>query len=315
MAEKRMIHRRITESDKLLELAQRGHYRACMIYAFHLPYLDKAGRMRANPHGLKGTTWEAWPMTAADIAHDLDQMADVGLVVLYRSQRHELLAEYTKFTDAAGGFNKPHNNEPESELPAPGSEGCSVRTALDVVTAGAHNVPHNVVGNVLPNVAPEYEYEYERERERESNPEPKDDSNSSEARTYEALASGRYDSQDASRARSFFKRLIGTDNAKHPQCVDNLTRWYQDRAETEIRALWQRAKDNPDGKERLFWFIDVLNGRRRAPKETADDPHSVGSTATHPEHGTVTIAGRKGGEYLVTLHTGEVERVAAEALS
>ena len=83
---------------------------------------------------------------------------------------------------------------------------------------------------------------------------------SSEARHMEYLTTGHAESQTATPARAFFRRLIGTQNANHPQARDELTRWYTDHGETAIRDLWTKAKDNPENKPRLFWFIDALNG-------------------------------------------------------
>ena len=87
-----------------------------------------------------------------------------------------------------------------------------------------------------------------------------DDFDSAEARTMHALTTGRSDHRDAPLARAFFSRLIGNDNARHPQCRDNLTRWYQDFTEPEIRALWDAARQNPENKPRLYYFVDALNG-------------------------------------------------------
>ena len=96
MAEKRMVHRNITKSDKLLRVANTRGWRAFSLYMAHMPYLDKAGRMKANPLGLKGTIWEVHPITTEEIAGDLDALADAGLLRLYRTPKGELVMQYGK---------------------------------------------------------------------------------------------------------------------------------------------------------------------------------------------------------------------------
>ena len=152
MAEKRMLHRNITKSDKLLRVTQTRGWRAFALYAAHLPYLDKAGRMKANPYGLKGTIWEAHPITAEDLAGDLDALADAGLLRIYRTPKGEIIMQYAKFDEAHSGFNKPHANEHESDFPEPDAPGCAPVRATDAVQDAAPAVPDNVVDNVPDNV-------------------------------------------------------------------------------------------------------------------------------------------------------------------
>jgi hypothetical protein len=179
MAEKRMVHRNITKSDKLLRVINTRGWRAFALYTAHIPFLDKSGRMKANPLGLKGTTWEAHPITAEELAGDLDALADAGLLRIYRTPKNEVVMQYAKFDEEHDGFNKPHPNEPESEFPAADAPGCARVRAMDVVLGVTRavadnvptNVPDNVVDNVPPkvppqrsdNVAPEYELEKEKE--------------------------------------------------------------------------------------------------------------------------------------------------------
>jgi len=167
MAEKRMVHRNITKSDKLLRVTETRGWRAFALYMAHIPYLDKSGRMKANHWGLKGTTWEVWPVTAEEIAGDLDALANAGLIRLYRTPKGEIVMQYAKFDEEHGGFNKPHPNEPDSDYPDPDSPGCRDER----VSAVVRNVPDNVVDNVPPQrsdiVASEYELEKEKEIEKE----------------------------------------------------------------------------------------------------------------------------------------------------
>jgi hypothetical protein len=175
MAEKRMVHRNITKSDKLLHITRTRGWRAFGMYMAHMPYLDKAGRMKANPLGLKGTIWEVHPVTVDEIAGDLDALAQVGLIRLYRTPKGEIVMQYAKFDEEHGGFNKPHPNEPESDFPDPDSEGCREERVSLVADNVLDNVPDNVVTNVptinppqrSETVAPEYELEKEKEIEKE----------------------------------------------------------------------------------------------------------------------------------------------------
>jgi hypothetical protein len=148
MAEKRMIHRRIVESDKLRALANAGKYRACFYYAAFLPYYDRAGRMNANPMLLKGSLFEGYDVTVEDIEESLRDLANVGLIKLYRNGRHAYLIQCEKFLKEDGGFNTPHPKEPPSILPGPEDAGSALGTAPVPVPEVARNVPGNVRGEI-----------------------------------------------------------------------------------------------------------------------------------------------------------------------
>jgi hypothetical protein len=143
MATKRMISRRITESDKMLALA--GNDRARFVYAALLPHTDKAGCVNANPYGLKGSVFEGFEYTVADIAGALQALSDVGLIVLYSSGRHQLIAQFVKFEK----FNKPHKNEAESDFPRLGDKGTAKVTDVAAATGitglrdSAATIPRN----------------------------------------------------------------------------------------------------------------------------------------------------------------------------
>jgi hypothetical protein len=148
MAEKRMIHRRIVESDKLRALANAGKYRACFYYAAFLAYYDRAGRMNANPMLLKGSLFEGYDITVADIEESLRDLADVGLVKLYRNGRHDWLIQCEKFLKDDGGFNTPHPKEPPSALPGPEDAGSALRTAPAPIPETTGKIPGNVPGEI-----------------------------------------------------------------------------------------------------------------------------------------------------------------------
>lgn len=255
-----MIHRRITESDKVRSLANAGKYRACFYYTAFLAYLDKAGRMNANPLLLKGSLFEGYADTVEEITAALHDLARVGLVRLYANGRHEYLMQYEKFLTEDGGFNTPHQREPASQLPGPDDDGSTV---LD----DPPDVPETYRTRT-ERVRPDLDLDREFDREVEGN--VRADFESSEARTMHALTTGRSETHDAPRARAFFHRLIGKPNCDNPQARDELVRWYQDHTEDEIRTLWDRAKNNPENKGRLWWFIDALNGLKSQARPTHD---------------------------------------------
>jgi hypothetical protein len=134
MAQRRLISRRATASDKMLALG--ANDRARWLWASLLPYTDKAGRINANPVILKTTVYEGYPYTVQDIAAALDALADVGLVKLYRTKRHELVLEYVKF----GDFNTPHKREPGSDFPGPSGSGSEPRTATEALRETSRNL-------------------------------------------------------------------------------------------------------------------------------------------------------------------------------
>lgn len=116
MAQWRPLHRRITSSDKVIELANDPF--ALWLYCALLPYTDADGRINANPAGLAGTIFEGYPYTTQQIEDGLHALARVGLVTLYRNSRYQFLVEYTKFHEMC----KPDKREARSELPGPSDE-------------------------------------------------------------------------------------------------------------------------------------------------------------------------------------------------
>lgn len=122
MAEKRFIGRRIVESDKIRRLALDDNLLATTLYAFLLPYLDKSGRMNANPL-LLGAMFEGYPWSVGQLEQAIHDLADVGLLHLYSNGKYGHIIQYKKFHTKQGGFNTPHDKEPASELPGPEDKG------------------------------------------------------------------------------------------------------------------------------------------------------------------------------------------------
>jgi len=148
MAEKRFIHRRFLESDKIRQLANEGKERACFYYGAFLAHFDREGRMNANPLLLKGSLLEGYTVTPDEIGDALYDLARVGLVILYRNGRHEWLIQCTKFLVEDGGFNRPHPKEPPSTLAGPDDAGSEVRVIPPTGPEGSGKVPGNVRGKV-----------------------------------------------------------------------------------------------------------------------------------------------------------------------
>jgi hypothetical protein len=148
MAEKRFIHRRFFESDKIRQLANEGKDRACFHYGGFLAHFDSAGRMNANPLLLKGSLFEGYTVTVEQIEASLFDMARVGLVILYRNGRHDWLIQCTKFLVEDGGFNRPHPKEPPSTIPGPDDAGSEVRVPPTPCREDSGKVPGVVRGEV-----------------------------------------------------------------------------------------------------------------------------------------------------------------------
>lgn len=152
MAEKRFISRRITESDKIRELANAGKLLPVTLYTFLLPYLDREGRMNANPLLLKGGLFEGYAWTIEELERAVHDLASVGLVRLYSNGRFGHLIQYEKFLTSEGGFNNPHANEAASELPGPDDAGSApvqrTSSPASPVSDDAPAVPMQGSGNV-----------------------------------------------------------------------------------------------------------------------------------------------------------------------
>lgn len=137
MAQRRMVSKRLTQSAKV-SVDLQGNDAARFVYVALLPYTDREGRVNANPYGLAGTIFEAFEYDATEIASALQALADVGLIELYQTKTHKLIASFTKFTD----FNTPHKREGPSDFPTPGTTGTEKVT--DAFAAASVPLPGKV---------------------------------------------------------------------------------------------------------------------------------------------------------------------------
>jgi len=108
-----MIDQRFTQSEKLNSVRRDAR----LLYASMLPFLDREGRMCAEPLVVKVTVFRRSDFTVEEITCYLTELAEVGLIRLYADADNEAVLEYAGFLD----FNSPNQRERQSEHPAPGS--------------------------------------------------------------------------------------------------------------------------------------------------------------------------------------------------
>ena len=111
MAEGRMIKKVIANSKKLALCGDRAR----VIYFMMLPHTDIEGRIKACPPIVKGQYLTMLKYTELVIQKALDELHDVGLIVLYESDGNQY-AEYTRFSDFQT-LNP--SREAESKISAP----------------------------------------------------------------------------------------------------------------------------------------------------------------------------------------------------
>jgi hypothetical protein len=118
MAEGRIIKKCISESKKLAELKSDS---ARLLYTWLIPHLDSAGRYMADPEIIKGhIVPKIKTMTISKIKQILDELADTGLIRLYKSNG-EVYLELIKFTEFQKSLAL--DREPKSKFPAPDPDG------------------------------------------------------------------------------------------------------------------------------------------------------------------------------------------------
>ena len=112
MAEGRMLKRNISISKRLPQLKTDS---ARMLWAWIIPYLDVEGRYYASPDLIKANVVPRLKtFTEANITQYLQDMADVGLIIIYEID-NELYLQYRNF-DKFQSLRKDREGKP---LPAP----------------------------------------------------------------------------------------------------------------------------------------------------------------------------------------------------
>ena len=113
MAHRRMISRAFTKSKKLNAVA-RDHR---LVYASLLPFLDREGRIVAEPHVLKAVVFRKTDFEPAELGEAIAELARVGLVELYADEDNDAIIEFADFHE----HNTPNHKEAKSDLPGPTS--------------------------------------------------------------------------------------------------------------------------------------------------------------------------------------------------
>lgn len=112
MAEGRILKKCISESKKLAELKTDS---ARLLYTWLIPHLDSAGRYLADPEIIKGhIVPKLKTMTVSAIKQILNELADSGLICLYKSG-DEIYLEFAKFKE----YQKYLDREARSKIPSP----------------------------------------------------------------------------------------------------------------------------------------------------------------------------------------------------
>ena len=119
MAEGRMLKKEVSDSKKLGELKAD---RPRVLWFMMLPHLDRDGRLKADPAKIKGQICTMLGYSTASIQKCLEQLHEVGLVILY-SVNGEQYLQYTRFSDFQ---SIKYDRESESKIPAPNPEDSGV---------------------------------------------------------------------------------------------------------------------------------------------------------------------------------------------
>lgn len=251
MARGRMIDQHYTRSKKLNSLTRDLRY----IYAAILPYLDREGRIIAEPRHLDGTVFLKTDVRKDEIADALQEFAAVGLIELYADEDGMAILQYTRFSE----FNTPNHREKASELPGPTGERVEVASGTSVNTPpGAARATDglNVNGNVNDN----------------ENGNATSDTPTSEERMARAFDTGQPQANPVHRVRSELTHLVGSwFTQKYAGDMAAWSRWTND----DLRKRWEAS--DPDGwrgeehKAREWIFADLLNEKRKMPVSLEPD--------------------------------------------
>lgn len=162
MARGRMLDRRFMESKKLQSVPRDAR----LAYASILPFLDREGRIIAEPTYLKAIVFRHSDFTLEEIGAAVRELADAGLVELYADEDNAAIIQYVDFKR----FNSPNAKESKSDLPGPNDDGARACTdplvctpesnapAMHVHSTGSASGERNVngTGTSTINVNPPY---------------------------------------------------------------------------------------------------------------------------------------------------------------
>lgn len=149
MARGRMIDKRIGKSNKLAALKRD---RSRVLYFMIYPHLDVAGRYSADPLDIKEDCCPRLKYSVGQIEEALQDLHDVGLLVLYEAEGQRYL-EFTRFEDFQTGIRP--DREAESKIPAysgPTPEDSRRPPSLSLSLSSSPN--EEVVGQKQADLAP-----------------------------------------------------------------------------------------------------------------------------------------------------------------
>lgn len=252
MARGRMFDRSFLKSQKLNAIP-RDHR---LVYASILPFLDREGRIVAEPIYLKAIVFRWSDFEIDEIAEAVASLATIGLIHLYADEDNKAILEYVRFLD----FNSPNKNEAKSELPGPDDDGAAEVRDESITTrmgdAHAMHVQSTEAADALP-----VENETKRNVEREDRTEAQADS--PEARFHRLATTGTSEQAETARTRATIRRVAGPAFAsKHEDAMPAWSRWTNDR----LRDLWAAADPQrwpgEERKRREWIYVDLLNEDR-----------------------------------------------------
>lgn len=87
MAQRRMISRSISVSRKLAKVRPF----TALVFTWLIPHCDDGGNMAGDPETVKALVVPARPETVNDVKEAIDEMVEIGLVALYKSDGEEYL--------------------------------------------------------------------------------------------------------------------------------------------------------------------------------------------------------------------------------
>ena len=338
MASGRFLSRALGGSRKYGALTgwHDGWYAACL-YDHLVLHADAYGRVDADPIWINGQVMTRRPVPAERVNEALHELERVGLIALYEVDGNPYL-EIAKFHE--------HNTlylerEPQATIPFPdgtlppekpklgpgekrgntraGPEhGCFKNSARTVHAQCAHSA--DKVRGKRSRSEVEVEVEVEEKKTPPTPPQPEPLSPQGELPNPADLNSGNttiwWMQYGMHPTGSEIAARVTKNQLRITWGPHEAVRLAKLRTPEFVRRAWEQAeRDANRNPQRVFALI--IEGsiaptwKQPKPKNGLD----LGSPATHPTHGQVTIAGHIPGGYLITLPTGETIRTEAAALA
>ena len=310
MARGRMFDRAFMKSRKVQGMPRDDR----LVYASILPFLDREGRIIAEPLYLKANVFRHSDFTIEEIATAIRTIAAAGLADLYADEDNDAIIQYTRFQD----FNTPNSKEAKSDLPGPGDEGAM--PCRDPLINNAQAMHVQCTGNAS---GERNGSRTEVRTEEETPPTPPAPEPQSLAGTGDLPNPDECNNDNALIWWTHYQQHpTGNAIAAHVTRTQLRTRWGPHEAvrlaklhtpEFVTAAYDQAVRDAQHNVERTFVLIlegAIAPDRRAQPRRKSD---ARPQTTTHPTHGTVPVIGRVGSEFIVELPDGTSDRVSIAA--